>query len=38
VFLSNRVYPDASNRKLAELNVRTEVQRIVYETLLGRAA
>ena len=38
VFLSNRVYPDASNRKLAELNVRTEVQRVVYETLLARAA
>ncbi len=38
VFLSNRVFPDASNRKLAELNVRTEVQRVVYETLLGRAA
>ena len=38
VFLSNRVYPDASNTKLADMNVRTEVQRVVYRELLGLAA
>jgi beta-N-acetylhexosaminidase len=30
VFLSNRVYPDASTNKLAELNLRTNIQDVVY--------
>lgn len=29
IFLSNRVYPDAANRKLSRMNVRTEVQCVV---------
>jgi CubicO group peptidase (beta-lactamase class C family) len=34
VFLSNRVYPDAENTKLAEMNVRTNVQQAVYNALI----
>ena len=30
VFLSNRVHPDAENKKLQELNIRTEIQAEVY--------
>jgi len=31
VFLSNRVHPDASNKKLADTNVRTRILDLVYE-------
>ena len=31
VFLSNRTYPDQNNKKLLELDTRTEIQRIVWE-------
>lgn len=31
IFLSNRVYPDAENKKLLELNVRTKVQAVFYK-------
>jgi len=31
VFLSNRVYPKADNRKLLELNIRTDIQEAFYE-------
>lgn len=31
VFLSNRVYPDAENNKLLDLNVRTKIQEAFYE-------
>lgn len=34
IFLSNRVYPDAENTKLAEMNVRTNVQQAVYNSLI----
>ncbi|MBN1143661.1 MAG: serine hydrolase [Bacteroidales bacterium] len=34
IFLSNRVYPDASNNKLMEMNVRTEVQQVVYNAIV----
>jgi beta-glucosidase-like glycosyl hydrolase/CubicO group peptidase (beta-lactamase class C family) len=34
VFLSNRVYPTASNSKLSELNVRTKVQQVFYDCLI----
>jgi beta-N-acetylhexosaminidase len=34
VFLSNRVYPDAENTKLAEMNVRTNVQQVIYNALI----
>lgn len=33
VFLSNRLHPDADNWKLVKLNTRTEVQRVIYESL-----
>ncbi len=33
VFLSNRVYPDASNNRLAELNIRTEIQEVFYQAI-----
>ncbi len=33
VFLSNRIHPDAGNRKLIQMNVRTDVQEIIYKSL-----
>jgi CubicO group peptidase (beta-lactamase class C family) len=33
VFLSNRVYPDAENKKITKMSVRNEVQRVLYEAL-----
>jgi len=30
IFLSNRVYPDASNNKLVEMNIRTKIQQEIY--------
>jgi beta-N-acetylhexosaminidase len=33
VFLSNRVYPDASNEKLVELNIRTRIHQAMYDIL-----
>jgi beta-glucosidase-like glycosyl hydrolase/CubicO group peptidase (beta-lactamase class C family) len=35
IFLSNRVYPDAENTKLAEMNVRTEIQQLIYHAILA---
>ena len=34
IFLSNRVHPDMGNNKLIDLNVRTEVQQVVYNALM----
>jgi CubicO group peptidase (beta-lactamase class C family) len=34
VFLSNRVNPDANNSKLSDLNVRTNIQQVVYDAIL----
>ena len=34
VFLSNRVYPSAENRKLIKNNVRSDIQKMIYESLL----
>lgn len=34
IFLSNRVYPDSFNNKLIDMNVRTEVQRAIYDALI----
>ena len=34
IFLSNRVYPDAVSNKLAEMDVRTNVQKIIYEAMI----
>jgi len=33
VFLSNRVYPDAENRKIIKLGVRTRIQKILYDAI-----
>ncbi len=33
VFLSNRVCPDASNRKLSEMNIRTKLHQAMYDLL-----
>lgn len=30
VFLSNRVYPDAENKKLIRMNIRTDIQSVIY--------
>ena len=30
VFLSNRVCPDENNKKLAEMNIRTDIQQVIY--------
>jgi beta-N-acetylhexosaminidase len=34
IFLSNRVYPDASNRKLLTLSTRTKIQEVIYNSLI----
>ncbi|HET8839342.1 MAG TPA: glycoside hydrolase family 3 N-terminal domain-containing protein [Flavobacteriaceae bacterium] len=34
VFLSNRVFPHRSNKKLITENIRTEIQRIIYEAIM----
>ncbi len=36
VFLSNRVYPDATNNRLVEMNIRTNIQEIFYQAVKGR--
>ena len=33
VFLSNRVYPDAENRKLLKMDVRTRIQEVIYDAI-----
>lgn len=33
IFLSNRVYPDAENRKLITGNYRTRIQQVIYDSL-----
>jgi CubicO group peptidase (beta-lactamase class C family) len=33
VFLSNRIHPSAENKKLIELNVRTEIQQVIYDAM-----
>jgi beta-glucosidase-like glycosyl hydrolase/CubicO group peptidase (beta-lactamase class C family) len=36
VFLSNRVYPDAENKKLANMNIRTNIQQVIYDAILKK--
>lgn len=31
VFLSNRTYPDAENRKITTMNIRTDIQKVIYD-------
>jgi beta-N-acetylhexosaminidase len=33
VFLSNRINPDAANEKLSKMNVRTQIQQVIYDAL-----
>ena len=33
IFLSNRVYPDPNNKKLAEMNIRTDIQQVIYDAI-----
>ena len=33
VFLSNRVYPDAENRKILSLSIRTRVQKVFLDAI-----
>jgi CubicO group peptidase (beta-lactamase class C family) len=33
IFLSNRIYPDATNRKLLSLNIRTRIQEEIYKAI-----
>ncbi len=33
IFLSNRVYPDAENNKLLKMNIRTDIQEVIYNAL-----
>jgi beta-N-acetylhexosaminidase len=33
VFLSNRTYPDSNNRKLIRENIRSEIQKVIYESI-----
>ena len=33
IFLSNRVYPDANNKKLLSLNIRTRIQEEIYKAI-----
>lgn len=34
VFLSNRVYPDAENWKIVKMNIRSDIQKVIYEAVL----
>lgn len=34
IFLSNRVFPDATNFKLQHMDVRTEIQKVIYESIM----
>ncbi len=33
VFLSNRIHPNADNKKLVEMNVRTDIQQVIYDAM-----
>ncbi|MCH2199559.1 MAG: serine hydrolase [Flavobacteriales bacterium] len=33
VFLSNRVYPNADNRKLLKMDIRTNIQQVIYDAI-----
>ncbi|TNF32138.1 MAG: hypothetical protein EP314_00365, partial [Bacteroidetes bacterium] len=34
IFLSNRVYPDANNNKLLKMDVRTNIQQVIYDAVV----
>ena len=33
VFLSNRIYPDVTNRKLIRLQIRERIQEVIYDAM-----
>lgn len=33
VFLSNRTFPDAENKKLLKMNIRTDIQQVIYDAI-----
>jgi len=33
IFLSNRVYPDAENKKLISMNIRTDIMQVIYDAM-----
>ena len=33
IFLSNRIHPDSYNRKLSTLNIRTDIQDVIYRSI-----
>ena len=33
IFLSNRIHPDENNKRLLEMDVRTEVMQVIYDSL-----
>tara|TARA_B100000963_G_scaffold276064_1_gene244324 strand:+ start:19307 stop:22237 length:2931 start_codon:yes stop_codon:yes gene_type:complete len=33
VFLSNRIHPDAENKKLIKMNIRTEIMKVIYDSI-----
>lgn len=37
IFLSNRIYPDASNSKLIKYNIRTNIQEVIYKALTTKS-
>ena len=34
IFLSNRVYPDAENKKIIRMNIRTDIQEAIYKAIV----
>ncbi len=38
IFLSNRIYPDAENRKLIKNNIRTRIQDLIYQSIWSYSA
>jgi CubicO group peptidase (beta-lactamase class C family) len=34
IFISNRIHPDADNRKLITLDVRTKIQDVIYDAII----
>jgi len=36
VFLSNRIYPDVTNRKLSRLEIREQIQDAIYDAIQNK--
>ncbi|MCD4730729.1 MAG: hypothetical protein K8R74_09030, partial [Bacteroidales bacterium] len=37
IFLSNRINPSANNTRLIKLNIRTEIQQVIYDAITKSA-